>query len=57
MMSGVTSRAGGVRVVAGRAGGTSRLEVDAIFRRAPERDWYVPGEDVLLWVFTLKLDG
>lgn len=19
------------------------------FRRAPERDWYVPGEDVLLW--------
>jgi len=25
------------------------------FRRAPERDWYVPGEDVLLWVFTLKL--
>ncbi|MGX5716325.1 GNAT family N-acetyltransferase [Arthrobacter sp. MAHUQ-56] len=27
------------------------------FRRAPERDWYVPGEDVLLWVFTLKLAG
>jgi ribosomal protein S18 acetylase RimI-like enzyme len=25
------------------------------FRRAPERDWYVPGEDVLLWVFTLQL--
>ena len=25
------------------------------FRRAPERDWYVPGEDVLLWVFTLRL--
>ena len=25
------------------------------FRRAPDRDWYVPGEDVLLWVFTLKL--
>ncbi|VXC56290.1 GNAT family N-acetyltransferase [Arthrobacter sp. 9AX] len=25
------------------------------FRRAPERDWYVPGEDVLLWVFTLEL--
>jgi ribosomal protein S18 acetylase RimI-like enzyme len=25
------------------------------FRRAPERDWYVPGEDVLLWVFALKL--
>jgi ribosomal protein S18 acetylase RimI-like enzyme len=24
------------------------------FRRAPERDWYVPGEDVLLWVFTLE---
>lgn len=23
------------------------------FRRAPERDWYVPGEDVLLWVFKL----
>lgn len=27
------------------------------FRRAPERDWYVPGEDVLLWVFTLELGG
>ncbi|WP_066286591.1 GNAT family N-acetyltransferase [Arthrobacter sp. B6] len=27
------------------------------FRRAPERDWYVPGEDVLLWVFTLELAG
>ena len=25
------------------------------FRRAPERDWYVPGEGVLLWVFTLEL--
>ena len=25
------------------------------FRRAPERDWYVPGEDVLLWVFALQL--
>lgn len=25
------------------------------FRRTPERDWFVPGEDVLLWVFTLKL--
>lgn len=25
------------------------------FRRAPERDWYVPGEDVLLWVFTLEV--
>lgn len=25
------------------------------FRRAPDRDWYVPGEDVLLWVFTLQL--
>ena len=25
------------------------------FRRAPERDWYVPGEDVQLWVFTLEL--
>jgi GNAT superfamily N-acetyltransferase len=24
------------------------------FRRAPERDWYVPGEDVLLWVFRLE---
>ena len=23
--------------------------------RAPERDWYVPGEDVLLWVFTLEM--
>ncbi|WP_314216092.1 GNAT family N-acetyltransferase [Pseudarthrobacter equi] len=27
------------------------------FRRAPERDWHVPGEDVLLWVFTLELGG
>ena len=27
------------------------------FRRAPERDWYVPGEDVLLWVFRLELAG
>ena len=27
------------------------------FRRVPDRDWYVPGEDVVLWVFTLKLDG
>jgi ribosomal protein S18 acetylase RimI-like enzyme len=25
------------------------------FRRTPERDWHVPGEDVLLWVFTLRL--
>ncbi|WP_427133469.1 GNAT family N-acetyltransferase [Pseudarthrobacter sp. S9] len=25
------------------------------FRRAPERDWYVPGEAVLLWVFRLEL--
>ncbi|WP_163165402.1 GNAT family N-acetyltransferase [Arthrobacter sp. Alg241-R88] len=25
------------------------------FRRAPKRDWYVPGEDVLLWVFRLEL--
>ncbi|WP_336885542.1 GNAT family N-acetyltransferase [Arthrobacter sp. FW306-07-I] len=25
------------------------------FRRAPERDWYVPAEDVLLWVFRLGL--
>lgn len=27
------------------------------FRRQPERDWYVPGEDVLLWVFRLELPG
>jgi len=27
------------------------------FRRAPERDWHVPGKDVLLWVFTLELGG
>ncbi|MFF2317534.1 GNAT family N-acetyltransferase [Arthrobacter sp. NPDC058097] len=27
------------------------------FRRAPERDWHVPGEDVLLWVFRLELAG
>ncbi|MDQ0851370.1 ribosomal protein S18 acetylase RimI-like enzyme [Arthrobacter sp. B3I9] len=27
------------------------------FRRAPERDWFAPGEDVLLWLFALKLRG
>jgi len=27
------------------------------FRRAPDRDWYVPGEDVLLWVFTLEVSS
>ncbi|WP_331271249.1 GNAT family N-acetyltransferase [Arthrobacter sp. 135MFCol5.1] len=27
------------------------------FRRAPERDWCVPAEDVLLWVFRLELAG
>ncbi|WP_253250246.1 GNAT family N-acetyltransferase [Arthrobacter globiformis] len=27
------------------------------FCRAPERDWYVPGEDGLLWVFRLELGG
>lgn len=27
------------------------------FHRAPERNWYVPGEDVLLWVFRLELAG
>lgn len=25
------------------------------FQRVPKRDWYVPGEDVLLWVFRLEL--
>ncbi|CAN7244325.1 GNAT family N-acetyltransferase [Arthrobacter sp. LjRoot78] len=25
------------------------------FERAPERDWHVPGKDVLLWVFRLEL--
>jgi ribosomal protein S18 acetylase RimI-like enzyme len=25
------------------------------FRRVPARDWYVPDEDVLLWVFRLEL--
>ncbi|KNH17554.1 GCN5 family acetyltransferase [Arthrobacter sp. ZBG10] len=25
------------------------------FKRTPARDWYVPGEDVLLWVFRLEL--
>jgi GNAT superfamily N-acetyltransferase len=25
------------------------------FRRAPQRDWHVPGEDVLLWLFRLEL--
>lgn len=27
------------------------------FRRVSARDWYVPGEDVLLWVFQLELLG
>ena len=31
------------------------LYQDLGFERAPERDWYVPGEDVLLWVFRLEL--
>lgn len=26
------------------------------FRRTPERDWYVPGEEVLLWVFRLDVN-
>ena len=34
-----------------------RLYESLGFRRAPERDWYVPGEDVLLWVFRLELCG
>lgn len=34
-----------------------RLYESLGFRRAPERDWYVPGEDVLLWVFRFELDG
>ena len=25
------------------------------FDRVPDRDWYVPGEDVLLWVYRLEL--
>ncbi|WP_326949414.1 GNAT family N-acetyltransferase [Arthrobacter sp. Leaf337] len=25
------------------------------FERVPERDWHVPGKDVLLWVFRLEL--
>lgn len=25
------------------------------FQRVPARDWYVPGQDVLLWVFRLEL--
>lgn len=25
------------------------------FQRVPARDWYVPGEDVLLWVFRLAV--
>lgn len=32
-----------------------RLYDSLDFRRAPERDRYVPGEDVLLWVFRLEL--
>ncbi|MEN8583142.1 GNAT family N-acetyltransferase [Burkholderia sp. RS01] len=26
------------------------------FQRVPARDWYVPGENVLLWVFRLELE-
>lgn len=25
------------------------------FRRTPDRDWYMPGEDVLVWAFRLEL--
>ena len=25
------------------------------FKRVPERDWYVPNEDIILWVFCLEL--
>ena len=25
------------------------------FKRVPERDWYVPNEDIILWVFRLEL--
>lgn len=32
-----------------------RLYQSLGFRRTPERDWYVPGEDIPLWVFTLQL--
>jgi len=32
-----------------------RLYESLGFRRTPGRDWYVPGEDVLLWVFRLEL--
>ena len=32
-----------------------RLYESLGFRRTPERDWFVPGEDVLLWVFRLEL--
>ncbi|MBD1536833.1 GNAT family N-acetyltransferase [Arthrobacter sp. S13_S34] len=32
-----------------------RLYESLGFRRTPERDWSVPGEDLLLWVFTLEL--
>ena len=32
-----------------------RLYESLGFRRAPERDWYVPGEDVLLWAFRLEV--
>jgi ribosomal protein S18 acetylase RimI-like enzyme len=34
-----------------------RLYESLGFRRSPERDWYVPGEDVLLWVFRLELQA
>jgi ribosomal protein S18 acetylase RimI-like enzyme len=32
-----------------------RLYESLGFRRVPERDWYVPGGDALLWVFMLQL--
>ncbi len=33
------------------------LYQDLGFERVPARDWHVPGEDVLLWVFRLEVFG
>jgi len=34
-----------------------RLYESLGFQRVPARDWYVPREDVLLWVFRLEVQS
>ena len=35
--------------------GAHALYTSMGFKRVPERDWYVPNEDIILWVFCLEL--